>query len=116
MDGSLPLELLERKQIAPIELRAVRNEDVDLIGRVSLYDHPVGTTPGCVTAHDHDLAVANSPLALGANQAWPEIKDQVVALVVERLRDPDAEQDRPPHDCILGNQPLLICRQLEQHT
>jgi hypothetical protein len=76
------------KQVTAIDLWAIDPEKIEFSGAVSPVDEAIATAPLLVSIEPthHNLAAATSQLALDAVERRPEIKDQVIALIVERTR------------------------------
>ena len=67
------------QEVAPIDLRAVGGEGVDLFRRVNAYAQPFARATGGVAANDDHVANATSPLALHTNKPSAEEKYPVEA-------------------------------------
>jgi hypothetical protein len=88
-------ESLERKEIALVEIDAVRRERVDLVSRVVALEQSVLRSTAAIAPDYEHVAASRCPLALDAGQPTAKIKDQVVSrAVADRLENVDAELDR----------------------
>ena len=96
---------------APVELRAVRSERIDLTGRVGSSPKAVSGSAIRVRPHDDDVAVERCPFALHAVEPISEIEDEVVPLAItQRSVHADPARNCSFRDGELGYRALLIRR------
>jgi hypothetical protein len=79
------------QQVALLVVGAIEAERVELSHVVATIHEPVGAAPTCVEPRRDDVSNSTGPLALNTQQSRPQIKDQVVTLVIERSRDTETE-------------------------
>ena len=84
----------------------MHGEVIDLVRRVPASDHPVRSAAIRVEAGDDDVALPRRPLALHAHQAWPQVENEVIPLIVDWPAHTDVEADAFGDDGGLGNQPF----------
>jgi hypothetical protein len=111
MHLALDDELGCRKRVAPIGVRAVERERVELAGLVPAIDETVTVPAARVQPTGHDIPHPVRPLALNSQQPRPQVQDQVIALVIERTGDTKTEFKCGCGNLRLGNRALLIRRQ-----
>jgi hypothetical protein len=101
------LEQLRRQEVAPVEIRTVRGDQVDLASGVAPHEHPGSDAPRRVAANDDDIAVATRPLALDSCEPPKDIEDQVAPFA---RHDGNVNADSALHCFVderrLGNRPL----------
>src|SRR5206468_9986409 len=110
LDSASPTKCRQREEVAPIGIRAVGGEGVNLIRRIEPPQQPVTVTPIRVTANDHYIAVTARPFALNSHESWSQIEDQVIALDGVRRPHTDAELCGLTCDRELRDSTFLICR------
>ena len=107
-----PFEDLDRHVVATAELGRVGNDRIDLVGRVAAMQESSLRSPTRATANDHDIPHRSGPLALHANEARPEVEDQVVALAVgQGLEHADTDFGGDVGNCELRDRALLVGRE-----
>src|SRR5687768_12905029 len=114
MHATAGRKLLDRDEVAPIDVRTVRGNRLDLVARVrgphelAIWKPPLRPRLN----HDH-IPAPSRPFALDPEMRIPEVEHEVVALVLEhRLKDDHAEFSRASRDRRLGDSSLLVRRQL----
>lgn len=111
MNGLPSSDVLHWDEIAPVELRAVPGNGVDLLGGVSAPSEPIWTAPGRVHADEDCPALERRPFALHTDRRIWEVEEQVVSAVLcNRLQDIDAELDGVRRDHRLRHGALVIGR------
>jgi len=109
---SSPIEQFEGQEIANAQIRAVGSIGVDLIGSISPSEETVPDTPRGIATYDDDIPMSRRPFALNAPKPLAEVEDEVVPLVADGLRYPDAQLHGRVDDRGLGYSTLLIGREL----
>jgi hypothetical protein len=66
---------IHRQQVALVELLTVRDNQIDLIGRIPSPYVPVRRMPVTNKPHDHDITFPSRRLALDAKRSLTESKD-----------------------------------------
>lgn len=79
LNGAAVDEGLERKEVAAIHVRAVSREGIDFLWRVESSEQSIAIPTIRVARNGDDVAASRRPLALHANESWPQVEDQVVA-------------------------------------
>jgi hypothetical protein len=108
----MPLERLERNEVAAVEFSAVGGVGIDLFCGVRQPDETIRTPPGASTRHYDRVTPPNSPLALVAHESTVQLEDQVVAQsLVKGYEDVDPQLDRRVDDCRFCDRSLLRRRE-----
>ena len=90
----------DRQQIAPLRVRAVGRDRIDLGARIRPPEEGVATTPRRTAPDGDDISTPPCPLTLDAKEAGAQVDGEVVAHPFrERLQDADPEQDGRVNDC-----------------
>jgi hypothetical protein len=97
-------ELFSGKEIAAVELSAKDDERIDLVGLVAPIDQAFPSSSTSVEAAHDNVAYASGELALHPQKPRVEIENEVVAFVVQRPRDSDAELRAFEDNGRFGNQ------------
>jgi hypothetical protein len=103
------------QEITPFVVGAVQPERVELADDVAAVPQTLRRAPTRVEARGDDIANSPRPLALNTQKSWPKVQHQVIALIVERAQDAEAELNRASSDLRLRESSLLIRRQHGQH-
>ena len=94
--NSCPMDRhLKRKQVAPIGELGVGSHGIDLPGLVLAVDETGASSARTPCSDDQNVAPSPGPFALNAQERGPEIEDEVVAFVAERLRNPHSLTQAP---------------------
>jgi hypothetical protein len=109
------MEALDRQEVTPIGVGAIRRERINLIRAVYPPQETCPVAAGRIAPNDDDIHIERCPLALDANELVPQIEDEVVSLTFrDRLQHPYAESDCGNRNLGLGDCTLLIRRQHRQ--
>ncbi|MDQ2984779.1 MAG: hypothetical protein M3R70_12800 [Actinomycetota bacterium] len=104
-----PREVSVREEVAPVKVRAVRGERIDLSFVVLPPKQSVAIPSARVTPHYNDVALSWRPLALDARQPRLHVEDQVVASTLcQRSVDVNAELGGGEANGHLRDRALLI--------
>jgi hypothetical protein len=106
-------EELDRKKEASTELGAVRSDGIDLLRRVPPVNEAGARSAARAASDRDDIVRANCPFALDPHEPRPQVEDEVVPLVGERLKHADSGLDRRMDDRGLGDRAFLVRREHE---
>jgi hypothetical protein len=106
------IETLNWKQIADVEIAAVRCDQIDFRCAIVGLDVPVRTTPRRAAADDDDAPISARPLALHTGKTIAQVEHEVVSQRRNWSRHTDTELDCGGGDPRLCNCSLLVGRQL----
>jgi hypothetical protein len=98
---SSPFELPRQQDVAAINLGAIRDDRVDLGGRVLPDAHSFDRAPAGIASDNNNVACTNRPLTLNAEQAVAKVEYQIAPpSFLEGTVDVDPDSDRSR--CNLG--------------
>jgi hypothetical protein len=72
-------ERLEWEEVAAIQVRAISGEGINFLRRIESSEQSIAIPAIRVARDGDDVAASCRPLALHANQSWPQVEDQIVA-------------------------------------
>ena len=108
--GTADRELIGQ-EVATLGIRRVRGDGVNLSRQVLPVDQTVTAASRATTANGDDVTVPGRPFDLHSKQLRPEVEDEVIAQIVDRPRDGDAELGAFQDDRRFCDDALLIRRQ-----
>jgi hypothetical protein len=71
-------EHLEWEEVAAIHVRAISGEGIEFLRRIERSEQAIAIPAIRVPRDGDDVAASCRPLALHANESWPQVEDQVV--------------------------------------
>jgi hypothetical protein len=100
---------LEGKEVAAIELGAIRRDGINFPDAVLAAHQTFAIPTARIPANDNDVTLSRRPLALNPPQAVSDLKDQVVATALAHWSvDVDAKSNRSRSYREFCNVPFLI--------
>jgi hypothetical protein len=86
LDGGATDRHRGRQEVALVALGEVSGNRIDLARPVSTMDEAFGPSSTGAAPHYDNVAAANRPLALNTKEAYSQVEDEVVFLVIQGSR------------------------------
>jgi hypothetical protein len=112
----VPREPLDGQKEAAIELMAIRCEGIDLVCGVDAPHQSLSGAAIRIAADYDNVVVASRPFALHPAKFRAAVENQVVPLVSDGAKDPDAKLDCRQRDSRFRDRSLLIRCHIRQRT